>query len=182
MSDVMGTTCIDTIDQCSSDVKKSDDAALISAKTSTSSGEALHIILAVSNPVAFRLRWQNALDFVARTDRTPNVKLYVVELIYEGQEFQLTNASNPNHLQLRTPIPFFHKENLISVAVDRLLPEGWNYFAWIDADVEFVDRDGWARSAMQLLSTCKDVIQLASHIIELGPNKDAPGCAILFWV
>jgi hypothetical protein len=173
VSDVMGSACIETVDQCSVNTTQPDGTAALSKAVASPTDEDLHIILAVSNPVAFRLRWQNARDFVERTRQTPNVKLYIVELIYDGQEFQLTNASTSNHLQFRTPLPLFHKENLLSVAVDRLLPDGWKYFAWIDADVEFVDRDGWARSAMQLLSTCKDVLQLASHIIELGPNGDA---------
>jgi len=94
----------------------------------------------------------------------------VVELAYEKQKFYVSEKSNPNHLQIQTnQAPLWHKENMINIGVQKLLPKNWKAFAWIDADVEF-ENPNWALDTLKVLNGCKDIVQLFSHAIDM--NKD----------
>jgi hypothetical protein len=46
-----------------------------------------------------------------------NVEIYIAELAYGEQKFIITKSNNPNHIQVRTQTPLWHKENLINLAV-----------------------------------------------------------------
>jgi hypothetical protein len=131
----------------------------------------LHVVACVSNPCNYRRRWQLARRFFARMEAAErHVKLYVVELAYGSQDFQVTSGSNPRHLQLRSSsAPLWHKENLINVAARQLLPQDWKAMAWIDADVAF-QSESWALDALRLLNGSYDVVQLFSHAEDLGPE------------
>ena len=85
----------------------------------------------------------------------PLVRLFVVELCYGTQEFQVTSATDHTHLQVRANPGevLWHKENMINMGVARLLPSDWQSFAWIDADVEFLE-PSWAQEALNKLRTC----------------------------
>ena len=52
---------------------------------------------------------------------------FVVELCYGAQEFQVTSATDPTHLQVRANPGevLWHKENLINMGVSGLLPGDW---------------------------------------------------------
>jgi hypothetical protein len=89
--------------------------------------------------------------------------LYIVELAYGNQSFQVTKSNNTRHLQIRTnTAPLWHKENMINMAVQHLLPDSWKAFAWIDADIEF-DSSSWALDTLKILNGSKDIVQLFSH-------------------
>jgi hypothetical protein len=98
-----------------------------------------------------------------------HVRLYIVELAYKDQKFMVTKTNNKNHLQLRTEVPLWHKENLINIAVQKLLPTNYKAFAWIDADIEF-DSNTWALDTLKILNGYKDVVQIFSHAIDM--DKD----------
>jgi hypothetical protein len=128
----------------------------------------LHVIAVVSNPCNFKIRYKLTNEFIKRMKKEPDVTLYVVELAYNDQEFAITSADNPNHLQLRGQIPLWHKENMINLGVRRLLPANWKAFAWIDADVEF-DSAHWASDTLKLLNSGgKDFVQLFTHCIDMN--------------
>ena len=55
----------------------------------------------------------------------------------------------------------WHKENMINIGVRKLLPENWKAMAWIDADIEFENKN-WALDALKILNGHKDIIQLWS--------------------
>jgi hypothetical protein len=110
----------------------------------------LHVICVVSNPCLYKKRYELAIKFIRKMLKTDNVILYVVELVYGNEDFYITNSTNPLHLQLRTnTAPIWHKENMINIGVNKLLPPEWKAFAWIDADIEFdiqayyTEEDGW---------------------------------------
>jgi hypothetical protein len=130
----------------------------------------LHVIIVISNPCQYARRFILAREFIKRFEHEPNVKLYVVELAYEKQKFYVSEKSNPNHLQIQTnQAPLWHKENMINIGVQKLLPKNWKAFAWIDADVEF-ENPNWALDTLKVLNGCKDIVQLFSHAIDM--NKD----------
>jgi hypothetical protein len=129
--------------------------------------DVLHVICAVSNAGMFARRYILAKEFLERMQRDEtHVVVYVVELAYEHQPFIITAPTNPRHLQLRTKIPIWHKENMINIAVRRLLPKTWKAMAWIDADVEF-ESATWAVDTLKILNGCKDVVQVYSHCVDM---------------
>ena len=129
--------------------------------------EKLHVIAVISNPCNFKIRYKLANEFIARMEKEPNIILYLVELVYGDQEFEITSANNKNHLQLKGEIPLWHKENMINLGVKYLLPNNWKSVAWIDADIEF-ESTHWALDTLKLLNNGKDFIQLFSHCIDMS--------------
>ena len=98
----------------------------------------LNVIIVISNPCLYATRYILLKEFVKRIEEEEDhVNLFVVELAYANQKFLVTDKKNKRHLQLRTDIPIWHKENLVNLGVKYLLPKNWKAFAWIDADVEF---------------------------------------------
>ncbi len=131
----------------------------------------LHVIIVVSNPCLYAIRYILAKEFIQRTIlEEPNVELYVVELVYPGQEYIVTQKNNKNHLQLKADIPLWHKENMINIGVERLLPPNWKAFAWIDADIEF-DNPNWALDTLKVLNGSKDIVQMFSHCLDMDQDK-----------
>jgi hypothetical protein len=130
--------------------------------------EKLNVIIAISNPCLYARRYILCREFIKRIEEEENnVNLYVVELIYPGQKFIITNSKNKNHLQLKTETPIWHKENMINLGVKYLLPNTWKAFAWIDCDIDF-ENNSWALDTLKILNGCKDVVQLFSHCVDMN--------------
>lgn len=125
----------------------------------------LHVIAVISNAVPYLRRYVLFRQFMDRMEKEENVILYVVELAYRDQNFVMTDASNPHHLQLRTETPLWHKENLINLAVTKLLPSTYKAFAWLDGDIEF-ENHTWAKDTLLLLNNY-NLVQLFSHSIDM---------------
>lgn len=130
----------------------------------------LHTIVVISNAVHSKRREQLFSEFVACMENTPDVLLYLVEMVYGNEAFHVTQQFHPRHLQLRTEIPLFHKENMINLAVEKLFPKDWKAFAWIDADLEF-DNPFWATETLKILNGHRDIVQLFSHVVDMDPRR-----------
>jgi hypothetical protein len=132
----------------------------------------LNVIIVISNPCQFAKRYILCREFIKRIEEEEeNVNLYIVEMIYPNQKFIITNSKNKNHLQLKTTIPIWHKENMINLGVKHLLPTNYKAFAWIDADIEF-ENSSWALDTLKILNGCKDVVQLFSHAVDMDKDKN----------
>jgi len=129
----------------------------------------LHVITYISNYCEFKRRTKLMIQFIEHMNQFDNIKLYVVEMIYEGQEFTVTKSNNPNHLQLKTKHVLWHKENMINLGIKKLLPENWKAVAWIDGDLEFNNLN-WVNDTLKLL-THFDIIQLFSTCFDLDENN-----------
>ena len=130
----------------------------------------LHVIAVVSNPCFFAKRYILMKEFIDRINKDEtNVILYIVEMVYGNQNFVVTDKKNPRHLQLRTEVPLWHKENMINLGVKYLLPKNYKAFAWIDADVEF-DSATWALDTLRILNGSCDIVQLFSHCLDMDQN------------
>ena len=130
--------------------------------------EKLNVIIVVSNPCLYIKRYKLLNDFVKRIeDQEEHVNLFIVELIYGKQKYIVTDKNNKNHLQIKTDIPIWHKENMVNLGVKMLLPVDYKAFAWIDADIEF-ENSTWALDTLKILNGCKDVVQLFSHCVDLN--------------
>jgi hypothetical protein len=90
------------------------------------------------------------------------VILYTVELAYGERPFEITDAANPCHIQVRGEQEFWHKENLMNIGLSRL-PDSAKYVAWIDADISFVRAD-WAIETVHQLQHY-DIVQLFTHAL-----------------
>jgi len=133
--------------------------------------EKLNVIIVLSNPCQYARRYILAREFIKRfEEEEENVNLYVVEMIYDNQRFMITDSKNKKHLQLKTQIPIWHKENMINLGVKYLLPNNWKAFAWIDADIEF-ESNTWATDTLKILNGCKDIVQIWSHAVDMDYDK-----------
>ena len=133
--------------------------------------ENLNVIIVISNPCLYAKRYKLLKQFVKRIEEEEtNVNLFIVEMTYGNQKYYVTESNNPNHLQLNTLTPIWHKENMINLAVKYLLPTNYKAFAWIDADVEF-ESNTWATDTLKILNGCKDVVQLFSHCVDMSSEK-----------
>lgn len=124
----------------------------------------LYVISVISNPIRFARRLQLFEEFCERMKIEKQVKLITVELQYGNRPFT-TDAT----IKLRSTSIIWHKENMINIAVKHL-PVDWKYMAWIDADIEFINKD-WVSETIELLQIYK-IIQLFSHAIDLGPKNE----------
>jgi len=132
--------------------------------------EKLNVIAVISNPCLYARRYKLFNEFIKRMEEDEHVNLFIVELVYNDQSFVITNKSNKNHLQLKTDDPLWHKENMINLGVQHLLPKNYKAFAWIDGDIEF-DNNSWALDTLKILNGCKDVVQLFSHCVDLNHDN-----------
>lgn len=137
----------------------------------------LHVIGVISNPVRYQTRWRLFRRWYNEMMKTPNVKVYVVELAFGDRQFECTDPANPQHLQLRTQHELWHKENMINLAVAELLPRDWHYMCWSDTDI-FWPRNydyesdtfvpsGWAQETMHQLQHFH-LVQPWQHAIDLS--------------
>jgi hypothetical protein len=127
------------------------------------------VVAVISNPVRYRSRYELFKQFKAHMDRA-GVNLMIVEVALGNRTFEVTEAGNPHHLQLRTHDELWHKENMINLGIQRL-PADWKYVAWVDADIEFV-RPDWARETVEQLQHYH-VVQMFQTAIDLGPQGEA---------
>ena len=130
----------------------------------------LHVIVVISNPCLYATRYKLFNEFIRRLEEDNHIQIYVVEMIYKHQKFMVTSATNPFHLQLKTKCPIWHKENMINLGIQYLLPSTWKAVAWIDADVEF-ENTSWALDTLKILNGSKDIVQLFSHCIDMAKDE-----------
>lgn len=130
--------------------------------------ENFYVISVISNPVRYTSRYELYFKFEKHMKES-GVKLLTVELQQGDRAFQVTDASNPMHLQLRTFDEIWHKENMINLGIARL-PRDWEYCAWVDSDVEFTRRD-WALETVQKLQH-NYFVQMFQNAIDLGPSGE----------
>ena len=121
----------------------------------------LDVIAVVSNPAQFSKRYFLFEEFCKRMADNPRIRLTTIELQQRARPFA-TSAK----IQIRTKEEVWYKENLINVAVKHLSKD-WEYVAWIDADILFMNAS-WAEDTIDQLQTYS-VVQMWTHAIDLGP-------------
>jgi hypothetical protein len=88
----------------------------------------LHVLAVISNTQRYRSRYRLYQEF-ARRMAEAGVPLSTVELAYGERPWVITHGG-PSELQLRTHAEMWHKENLVCLGVQRLLPHDWRYMAY----------------------------------------------------
>lgn len=130
----------------------------------------LHVVVVISNPCMYATRYKLFNAFMKRLEENEHVEIYAVEMIYKNQKFIVTDATNKHHLQLKCDVPIWHKENMINLGIQYLLPKKWKAVAWIDADVEF-ENITWALDTLKILNGSKDIVQLFSHCVDMDKDE-----------
>lgn len=129
----------------------------------------LWVVTVISNPVRFSSRYALYREFEQHMKAT-GANLVTVEMAFGDRPWSVTESGNPRHVQLRSRSEVWHKENLINVGVSRL-PPGWEYMAWVDADVQFL-RPDWTTETVHQLQHY-GVAQLFETAIDTGPTGQA---------
>lgn len=128
--------------------------------------EDLHVISVISNPARFASRYRLYRDFDARM-RAAGVTHHTVELSFGSRPCEVTQPETITHTQVQSFEELWHKEAMINIGIASL-PAGWEYVAWIDADVSF-SHPSWAVETLHQLQHHM-FVQCFSHAIDLGPN------------
>jgi hypothetical protein len=128
----------------------------------------LYVVSVVSNPVRYLSRYRLYRQFEKHVIDA-GATLVTVELALGERPFEVTEAGNPRHVQLRSPHELWHKENMINIGISRL-PADWKYVAWVDADIQFTRTD-WVEETVQQLQHYS-VVQMWSHAQDLGPHHE----------
>lgn len=131
--------------------------------------EKFYVISVISNPIRFTSRYELYQKFRDHMEDS-GVNLITVELQQGERAFQITEAGNPRHLQLRTFHELWHKENMINLGLAKL-PRDWEYVAWVDADLYF-QRTDWAIETVQQLQH-NYFVQMFQTAIDLGPTGES---------
>lgn len=126
----------------------------------------LYVVTPIFNPQRFLVRYELYRQFAKHVEESGAI-LVTVELALRDHPFEVTQAGNPYHIQLRTDHTMWFKEPLINVGI-RHLPSDWEYVAWIDADTKFV-REDWVQETIRLLQH-HQLIQMWSQIQDLSPG------------
>lgn len=126
----------------------------------------LYAITTIWNPAGYESRSRLYKEFAKHIEKS-GVDLFTVELVSAHQDFVVTEANNPRHIQLRTSHVLWYKENLVNVAIARL-PKDWEYVAWLDADIHLMRSDWPERTIAELRRHA--LVQMFSHVVDLGPN------------
>ncbi len=138
----------------------------------------LYVITAIFNPTQALIRWQLYRDFANYLQQFPNVTLITVELAFidptdqldaPATRFHVTEAANPNHIQLTTRDIMWYKENLINIGL-KSLPANARYAAWIDADVAFTNPN-WVTDTIAGLQYYQ-FVQMYDTCESLGPQGE----------
>jgi hypothetical protein len=130
--------------------------------------EKLHIITSISNPMHFKSRAERYRRF-EKEIHAQGGNLITVEAACGTDPHEVTQANNPKHVQLRTNDVLWHKENMINIGVSRLPPD-WEYVAWVDADLTFLN-ENWIEDTIERLQQY-DVVQCWETACDLGPSGE----------
>ena len=126
----------------------------------------LYVVLPYFNFCGFKRRRELFIEFVNRTI-SPSVRIVVVEALGPAS---LPKLSVHKHLTFKTDSHVWLKENLINMAV-KVFPENWKYVAWIDADLDFLNKN-WVQDTIEELQTA-DVVQMWRTAVNLGASGEA---------
>lgn len=118
----------------------------------------LYVVTVIENPEMYAARYKHYHAFAKHVADSGAI-LYTVELATGQRHFEVTEAGNPHHIQLRSKTEIWRKENLQNIGVSRL-PHRWEYVAMYDAD--FLNtRADWVQATLHALQRY-DAVQMFS--------------------
>ncbi len=128
----------------------------------------LCIAAAYANPHHWKSRLRLFREFRAYMATLPGVRLFVGELAYGKDKFQVTTGA-PGELQLRAEQVLWHKENILNLVIQKRFPKNWRYGGYCDGDFHF-SRTDLAAAAISDLKN-HDWLQLFSDYTALNADQ-----------
>lgn len=130
----------------------------------------LHVIGVIQNAARWHSRYRLFRRWLAQMQKTPHVKLYIVEAVHGDRTPECGPDTNPNdgvyeYMRVHTKSEIWLKENLINLGVKHLLPKDWKYLSWVDCDVHFRNKH-WARETIHQLQHYQ-IVQPWSDAVDL---------------
>jgi hypothetical protein len=126
----------------------------------------LHVVCAIFNPIRWQSRKALYLDFEQHM-LDSGVSLTLVECALGDRPFELSGRAHINYIPVRAGTLAWNKENLINLGIQRL-PDDAQRIAWLDADIEFRNKD-WVMDTLHALEQYP-VVQPWSEALDLGPD------------
>ena len=132
----------------------------------------LYAVAVYFNPLQWKSRKRLFEEFIPYMEFS-GCKVFTVEIAFADKAFEVTEANNPWHLQLRTNEELWHKERGLNLGIAeliRLVPD-CEYIATIDADVRF-SNPLWVEQTINALQHfC--VVQPFSEWQNLNPKHES---------
>lgn len=146
-----------------------------------------HVITMISNPVRYASRYRLYRRFALQMKHA-GVNFWTVEVQTGDRPFVVTDSCNPKHIRLRHWDELWIKECALNIGISKL-PDDWETVAWIDADIEFLQKNwgdennhektfcehhDWVTETLHALQIYQ-VVQMFQTAIDLGPNGQTFG-------
>jgi hypothetical protein len=129
--------------------------------------ETLYVVLPYFNFCGFKRRRELFVAFVQSIQITKGIQVVIVEA--DGPA-PLPRLPAWRHVKVDVDSPVWLKENLVNIGA-RELPKDWKYIAWIDADIEFLNRK-WVQDAITELKSY-DIVQMFQTCVNMGPSGES---------
>lgn len=113
------------------------------------------------NPAHYKNKVVNYRHF-RESSKRQGLKLLTVECAFGKDPFELKDGDADMLLQIRTDSPLWQKERLLNIGLEKL-PEDCDKFAWLDADVIFLN-DNWVKETADLLNSYAVVQPFSTYI------------------
>lgn len=131
----------------------------------------LYVVTTHFNPHGFKSRARLYRDF-AKHMECSGAKLLTVEAAFGDHPFEVTQADNPMHVQLRTSSVLWHKERMGNIGFNRLkhlVPDSHS-LGFFDSDVSFAN-PSWVSDTVHKLMHFP-VVQPFGTAINLDANEE----------
>ncbi len=130
----------------------------------------LHVIIPYFNHTNARVSERNLELCLRNLSLNSDCRVVLVEGIW-NREAELPDYSDRifRHLKFDLQSPIWVKENLINLGIESL-GEDWEFAAWIDKDIQFLNPD-WAQEAMHKLQEV-DILQPWSRVLFLNSRYE----------
>ena len=140
--------------------------------------KSLGVVCCYFNPYNYKSKKDNFLVFFKKTSRQVN-NLLVVELIYKNQKHSL--PSEINSLKVYSDQILWHKENLLNIGISKLIYQGYENIAWLDADVIF-NNSHWPGETVEKLqrSNLCQLFSTSRQYINKDDSVYRDGC-VKYW-
>jgi hypothetical protein len=136
----------------------------------------LYVVAAIDNPEMYASRYKHYHTFAKHIEDSGAI-LITVEAAVGNRNFEVTEAGNPHHIQLRAKTDIWRKENLQNIGVAHL-PHEWQYVALLDADMVNT-RPDWVQATKLALERYA-AVQTFQTYSTLGSDHTVDGNSLGF--
>jgi len=142
-----------------------------------SSTEGLAVVSCYFNPCHYSSRLRNYKIFRKQIIKK-DIRFITLELAFGDDDFELTGYSEVIPIRTSSDNIMWQKERLLNIGITKLIEEGYEKIAWLDADIVFED-ENWPEKISNCLNKHK-VCQIFSEVYRedesIGNGEYKTGC------